>query len=99
MLIRDISLQEVKAGRVWRVVDDRRLEMIDWVIEPVSSARDDETVVYSALAVLRSGEVRPLLLIREVGTYEWWGDTLEYVHGTWRELAPRDKEEWNAVEE
>jgi hypothetical protein len=28
-----------------------------------------------------------MLLLREVGTYEWWGDTLEYVQGVWRPLG------------
>ena len=56
-------------------------------IDEFSSLREDETVVYSALAVVPStGEVRPLLLVREVGTYEWWGDTIVYANGAWSEM-------------
>lgn len=57
----------------------------------------EETVAYSALAVSANGEVRPLLVIREVGTYEWWGDTCEYVDGSWRELQASPA--WSAAEE
>jgi hypothetical protein len=99
MLIRDISMKEVKAGRTWRVADSHGLEMLDWTIEPVADSGNDDTIVYSALAVLRTDDVRPLLVIREVGTYEWWGDTLEYVHGTWREFqAGGDEGAWATAE-
>ena len=46
-----------------------------------------DTIVYSALAAFETGEIRPLLLIREVGAYEWWGDTCEYIDGAWHELG------------
>ena len=30
MLIRDISVKDVKSGRIWRVADNRELDMLDW---------------------------------------------------------------------
>lgn len=97
MHIREISVQDIKSGLVWRIADDSEQEMKEWEIEPITIARDDDTIVYSALAVLRSGDVRPLLVVREVGTFEWWGDTLEYVDGAWRELEG-DGVQWAEAE-
>lgn len=99
MRIREVSLHEVKAGHIWRVAKGREPEMSEWEIKPSSDARDDDTVVYSALAVFRNGEVRPLLLIREVGTHEWWGDTLVYVDGAWREVELEgERGHWSTAE-
>jgi hypothetical protein len=92
--IRDVEVEDVIAGRNWRLKDDAAPEMVDWEIETCSDFRASDTVVYSALAVFETGEVRPLLVIREVGTYEWWGDTCEYVGGAWRALGRAD--EWRA---
>jgi hypothetical protein len=61
--------------------------MIDWEIEECSTFRSSDTVVYSALVAFKTGEVRPLLVLREVGTCDWWGDTCEHVDGAWRELG------------
>jgi hypothetical protein len=94
MRIRDVKIEDVVAGRNWRLKDDAAPSMVDWAIEACQDFRASDTVVYSALAAFETGEVRPLLLIREVGTYEWWGDTCEYVDGAWRELGRADK--WNA---
>jgi len=92
MRIRDIRVKDVAAGRNWRLrsATDVYQNMPDWEIEECSTFRPTDTVVYSALAVRRTGEVRPLVVIREVRTYEWWGDTCEYVDGAWRELAQSD---------
>jgi hypothetical protein len=94
MRIRDVEIDDVAAGRNWRLKDGAASDMIDWEIEACPAFRADDTVVYSALAVFETGEVRPLLLIRELSAYEWWGDMCEYVDGAWRELGPAD--EWNA---
>lgn len=98
MRIRDIRVEDVKAGTNWRVrgATDVHQNMPDWEIEECSTFRPSDTVVYSALAVLRAGEVRPLVVIREVGTYEWWGDTCEYVDGAWRELVQSN--DWEGEE-
>ena len=94
MRIRDVTPEDVVAGRNWRIKDDSGPSMVDWEIETCSDFHGGDSVVYSALAVFETGEVRPLLLIREVDTYEWWGDTCEYVHGAWMELGQAD--DWNA---
>ena len=83
MRIRDIPVQHVKAGRNWGIVDDRERDLCEWLVEPRVVAGERDIVVYSGLAWALNGEVWPLLLVREVGTYEWWGDTLQYVDGRW----------------
>lgn len=96
MRIRDVRVEDVVAGRNWRLKDDSGPSMVDWEIDACTAFHASDTVVYSALAVFETGEVRPLLLIREVDTYEWWGDTCEYVDGVWMELGQAD--EWNGAE-
>jgi len=88
MRIRDVAPSDVAAGRNWRVkafaaIDDA---MMEWEIEECLTCGDDDTVVYSALEVDGNGEVWPLLMAREVGECEWWGDTCVYFDGAWREL-------------
>jgi hypothetical protein len=83
----DIPLKDVKVGKVWKVTDDRDPDMLRWSIEPLRALpREEENVVYSVIGVHPSGMVMPELLIREVGTYDWWGDSLQYVDGAWREI-------------
>jgi len=94
MRIRDVKIEDVAAGKNWLLTDDSGSTMLEWGIEASSVFSESDNVLYSALAAFDTGEVRPLLLLREVGTYDWWGDTLEYVDGAWRELARSD--EWNA---
>lgn len=94
MRIRDVKSGDVAAGRNWRLKDDASSSMMDWEIEECSTFRTGDTVVYSALALFLTGEVRPLLLVRDPTSYEWWGDTCEYIDGAWRELGRAN--EWNA---
>lgn len=94
MRIRDVRIEDVAAGRNWRLKDDSAFSMIDREIEDYAALCSGDVVVYSALAVFDTGEVRPLLLIRDPGSCEWWGDTVEYVDGSWRELGP--VEDWKA---
>jgi hypothetical protein len=90
MRIRDVRVDDVAAARNWRLkaVDDVPDDIIDWEIEDCSAFDLSDTVVYSALSVFEDGEVRPALVIREVGSYDWWGDMCEYVAGAWQALAP-----------
>lgn len=93
MRIKDVRIDDVWSGKNWRAISEFEADLVDIEIEECSSWSPEDTVVYSALAVARTGDVRPLLLIREVGTYEWWGDTVEYVGGAWRSLEMRDASE------
>jgi hypothetical protein len=92
MLIREVRIEDVVAGCNWRLKNDGDASpnMIDWEIEECSEIGAGDTVVYSALVIFETGEARPLLMIREVETYDWWGDTCEYVNGSWRELGQTD---------
>jgi len=93
MRIRDVELRDVVVGRNWRLQSDSDVgaNMIDWEIEDAPPQfRPDETVVYAGVTVFEDGEVRPILVIREVGTNDWWGDTCEFVERAWRELGPEN---------
>lgn len=104
MRVRDISIADIAAGKVWRVRPPPEQEpypdLVDLEIEPGVDLREEDDVAYSALAVIPAeGRVRATLLIREVGTYEWWGDMCEWVDGAWRDgLSPEwcDGELWVA---
>jgi hypothetical protein len=89
MRIRDVTIQDVAAGKNWRLKSDTDIDqsMQDWEIEDCTSFSPTDEVVYSALSVCETGEVRPLLLIREVGDPGWWGDTCEYFDGKWRQVG------------
>jgi hypothetical protein len=86
MRIRDVTIRDVFEGRNWRLTSSTGRRIVEWKIEVASVFADTDEIVYSALSVYVTGEVRALLLIREVGTYEWWGDMVEYVEGAWRAL-------------
>ncbi len=78
------------AGTNWRLVDDTADDMIDWVVEPCSHFGPADSIVYSALSVLSDGAVRHALMIREIGSLDWWGDSLEYEDGAWHEAGALD---------
>ncbi len=86
MRIRDIGIRDVAAGMNWRLIDDFLPSIVEWEVEECTDFQLADTIVYSGLTVFETGEVRPILLVREVGSYEWWGDTCEQVNGAWREL-------------
>lgn len=89
--IRDISIRDVAAGYNWWVdVETDAPSLLDFEVRDRPELQEADTVAYSGLAIRRDGLVRPILVIREVGTYEWWGDTLEYFDGAWHtpELSP-----------
>lgn len=88
MKIREIPVEAVAEGQNWLLVrGSEGDDLVDAEVVPCTDPAPDDTVVYSAISVLRTGAVRPRLLIREVGTYDWWGDTLERVGGQWRLLG------------
>ena len=88
MRIRDVQIRAVAAGRNWRFSScDDSVEVVDWEIEPCSTFEASDTVVCSGLTVFEDSEVRAILVNREVGTLEWWGDTCEFVDGAWKQIG------------
>ncbi len=85
--VRDIRLTDVLAGKNWRVVaeqiDDHE-DMTTWPIEECAEFGETDTVLYSAISVTTSDCVIPVLVAREVGSAEWWGDFCEFVDGRWQ---------------
>ena len=94
MRIKDIKVAAVFAGKNWLLTDgsDLSSNIIDWEIAEASVFTKNDTIVYSGIEVFKSGVVRPLILVREVGDLEWWGDSCSYVNGKWQ--APSQSDEW-----
>jgi hypothetical protein len=87
MRLRDVKIEDVSAGTNWRLKDSRPERMVDWEVEQSSEFGPTDSVVYSGVTVYANGEVRPILLVKEVGDPGWWGDTLEFLHGSWRQVG------------
>jgi hypothetical protein len=99
----DISLDEVRAGRVWKLVDSYEDEF-DLPLEdrgPLEAPADfsqGDWIVYSAVMVDGNERVQPLLLVHEFGG-GYGGDYLEWVGGSWRQLGLVSNADFAAVEE
>jgi hypothetical protein len=61
MQIHDVTIRDVFEGRNWRLTSSTGRRIADWKIEVASVFADTDEVVYSALSVSETGEVRALL--------------------------------------
>ena len=93
MRIGDIDVHEVLRGKNWLLVPapdetyDAPLEEWDGVQEIGSRKLEEEDqIVYSGLYVTHT-TVTPLLMLKELGDYEFGGDYCEFVDGRWRQLG------------
>lgn len=91
MKIRDISLDEIRKGKNWKLVDPREL-LGELALEDVSIAESEQFgpedyVVYSAIFATDSGEAQPRVMIKEVGSLEHGGDECELVAGKWQQVG------------
>jgi hypothetical protein len=91
MQIRDLTLNDVREGKNWK-----GLASVDfWESSPLETLpiaecgafEPNDYVVYSALFVTDSGDVTPLVVIKEVQNLEYWGDSCEFVDGSWRQVG------------
>jgi hypothetical protein len=93
MRIRDIQVSEVCKGKNWRFVppeDDKWVELPieDWGdVQEADEFSETDIVIYSALVAYRSGEVRPVVVLKEVGDADYWGDSCQFVNGKWRQVG------------
>ena len=91
MRIRDITLDEIRQGKNWKLVNPREMigdaPLEDVSIEECESFRPEDYVVYSAMYVTNAGEVQPRVMIKEVGNMEYGGDECEFVGGKWRQAG------------
>jgi hypothetical protein len=93
MRICDIPISDVRAGKNWRLVPPDtetwfEAPMEEWgeIIEAIEFASGDQ-VIYSALIAYSSGEVKGLLLHKEVGDGAYGGDYCEFVQGRWQKIG------------
>lgn len=91
MRIRDITLDEIRQGKNWKLVNPREMlgdsPLEDVSIEECESFLPEDYVVYSAIYVTNAGEVQPRVMIKEVGDMEYGGDECEFVGGKWRQAG------------
>lgn len=90
MKINEITVEDIKAGKNWRVVDPSEfaeVELEDLTIAEQVAFSPEDYVVYSTIYVTDSGRVTPMVTIREVGTLEYGGDMCELKDGKWQRLG------------
>jgi len=89
MKIRDIPVESVRHGTNWRLVksEDADTPIEDWQIEAADHFAPSDEVVYSGISVLKTGEVRPIVMVKEVQYTDYWGDTCAFVNGAWRDVG------------
>ncbi len=98
MKIKDIKLEDVAAGKNWKVRDgsgtfevdlsgSARVEFIQLEIEEAEEFTEDDYIVYSGIFLADSGRALPLLLVKRVGDFDYGGDYCEIHEGRWRKLG------------
>lgn len=91
MKIKDITRDEIRNGKNWKLVNPQEFSGIpaleELSIEEADSFRPEDYVVYSAMFVTDAGKVQPLVVIKEVGNPEYGGDSCELVDGKWRQVG------------
>jgi hypothetical protein len=93
MRIKDIKVSEVRAGKNWRFVPPSgdawlELPMEEWGdVQEADQFIETDTILYSALIAYPSGDVKPVVLLKEVGHADYWGDCCEFVDGEWRQIG------------
>jgi hypothetical protein len=91
--IGQIDVRDVLAGKNWRFVPapdethDAPMEEWDGVQEiGADRLEEEDQIIYSGLYVTETS-VRPLLMLKEIGDYEFGGDYCRYDGGRWRQLG------------
>ncbi len=92
--IRDLTLDDIRSGRNWKVADPDELSQIGarfrledvHILEADSFAQND-TIAYAALFVTEDGSVSPLVLIKMVGDIDYGGEYCEVQDGKWRQVG------------
>ena len=92
MRIKDISINDIKEGKNWKVLSP---ENIDWdkisleelSIRDSSDFNEDYLILYSAVFVSDDEKTTPLVMLKKVGDLDYGGDYCEFVDGRWRQLG------------
>jgi hypothetical protein len=92
MKIKDITLDDIRKGRNWRVTSVEHgafpdVPLEELAIEEAEEFESEDMIVYSTIFVTDSGHVKPLVTIKEVQTPEYGGDSCEFVDGRWRQAG------------
>jgi len=95
MRVADIPVEMVRSGTNWRFVqaesEDLDVPMEQWGGEEIVDAAYDwslaDSVIYSGLVMLSTGQVVPTLCLKEALSPEYGGDYCWFVNGSWRQLG------------
>lgn len=90
MKIKEILLDDIRKGSNWKltcVENELDLPVEEWSIEHCDHFNLEDNIVYSGISVTDSGEVKALVLVKEVGYADYGGDYCELVDGKWRQVG------------
>jgi hypothetical protein len=92
MELREITLFDLKAGKNWKVLNQKRPWTVEFMeneaeLSEASSFSSEDQVLYSGLVAFPSGRIKPILMLKDVGDAGYGGAYWEYVEGHWREVG------------
>lgn len=92
--IRDLTVDDIRFGKNWKVTDPHELLFIgktlnleDIHVSETESFSEEDTIAYSAIFVTKDGTVSPLVLIKEVAEIDYGGEYCEVHAGKWRQVG------------
>lgn len=93
MQIKDISVNDIRAGKKWKVISPNDIDwenilLEDTPIQECSNFKEDDLVVYSAIYVADDeNQIIPIVMIKEAFSVEYGGDYCELIDGHWRQVG------------
>lgn len=92
MQIKDITLEDIRQGKNWKAQSPEDFNWEDNPLENLSIVEATEfesadMIIYSLLLVFDEGEVKPLVMIKQVLDLDYGGDYCEIVNGKWQQLG------------
>jgi hypothetical protein len=93
MNIKDITINDIRKGKNWRIIPSPEniwidLPMEEWgPIEELGKYSLEDSVVYSGIVIYKTGEVRPIVLVKSIDDSDYGGDYCERINGTWKQVG------------
>jgi hypothetical protein len=92
MQIKDITLDDIRQGKNWKVISPESIHWDDVLLEeiPIEECQrfhEEDLIVYSVIFVTDDERVTPLVMLKEAYSAEYGGDYCEFVNGHWRQVG------------
>ena len=94
MRIRDITIDDIKSGKNWKVINPDELLLVEDAInlEDIHISKSehfckDDIIVYSSVYVTEDNNVTPMVLVKEVGYCDFGGDYCNFKNGKWSQIG------------